>query len=223
MTKADQNLVERTLQSLMGSIVTGEFDSGLPPQEVLSVQLGVSRTVLREAIAKLEFSNILVSKPKVGMRVVPRNKWKILNPLVVESYFKDMPDHKRVLDMLVVFGDLGASAADSVSNCISRNLITPPEFSDTFLVQVDFQHWVFQESRNYITSEFAPLVRELLLTIAPLIDTTVTSPVMHHLRKIYWTTTGRYTLSVTNELYFAYESVKKVIEMDLRNPCAHAA
>lgn len=223
MSKTEQNRVEKTLQSLMGSIVAGEFDNGLPPQEELSIRLGVSRTVLREAISKLEFSNILVSKPKIGMRVMPRNKWKILNPLVVDSYFKVMPDPKRVLDMLVVFGDLGASAADSVSNRISRNIITPPEFSDTFLDQVEFQHWVFQESNNYITSGFAPLVRELLLVIAPLIDTTVTSPVMHHLRKLYWTTTGRWTPSIINDLYSTYDSVKKVIELDLRNPRVHAA
>ena len=49
------NLVERVFETLRDNILSGQFADGerLPPQELLGGQLGVSRTVVREALNKL--------------------------------------------------------------------------------------------------------------------------------------------------------------------------
>lgn len=218
-----QSSVEKTLQSLMEAIITGEFHNGLPPQEVLALRYNVSRTVLREAISKLEYSNIVVARPKTGSKVTPREQWKLLNPLVVDSYFKSMPNRKRLHDVLTIFGDVGGSAASSVSNRLSRNEIIVPEYDDTYLSAVKFQHWVFQESSNSIIAQFAPMIRDMLLNVAPLIDTTANAPVMHHLRTIYWTTTGRWTPNISNDLHFAYDAARQVIASEIHLSSIQAA
>jgi DNA-binding FadR family transcriptional regulator len=48
----------------------------IPNQDDLSKQLGVSRTVVREALSKLEFMNAISTAPKRGTTVNERSKWR---------------------------------------------------------------------------------------------------------------------------------------------------
>lgn len=77
------SLVDKTLERLIDLIIAMKLTK-LPPQEDLSKQFGVSRTVLREALAKLEFLNVLTPRPKTGTVINPASKWKVTNPEVLD-------------------------------------------------------------------------------------------------------------------------------------------
>jgi DNA-binding FadR family transcriptional regulator len=73
------SLVNKTLDSLMEVIFATDPGCTIPPQEELSVQFGVSRTVLREALSKLEYLNVISVRPKTGSKVNPPAEWRVIN------------------------------------------------------------------------------------------------------------------------------------------------
>lgn len=63
-------------------IVSGELRPGdpLPPEDELTADLAVSRTVLREAVRVLAAKGLVEARPKTGTRVRARKQWNILDP-----------------------------------------------------------------------------------------------------------------------------------------------
>ena len=55
----------------------------LPSEAELSLQFGVSRTVVREAIKGLEAKYLVRSRPRVGTVVLPRDEWALLDAEVL--------------------------------------------------------------------------------------------------------------------------------------------
>lgn len=72
----ENSRVARTLATLLKSIVDGKYGTTLPPQEKLSKDMGVSRTVMREALVILRFCNVLSIRPKIGTQIKPATEWK---------------------------------------------------------------------------------------------------------------------------------------------------
>jgi DNA-binding FadR family transcriptional regulator len=66
-------------------IVGGELQPGdpLPPEDDLTSNLAVSRTVLREAVRVLAAKGLVEARPKTGTRVRARSDWNILDPDVL--------------------------------------------------------------------------------------------------------------------------------------------
>jgi DNA-binding FadR family transcriptional regulator len=66
-------------------IVRGDLSPGepLPTEDELGSQLGVSRTVLREAVKVLAAKRLVESRPKTGTRVLERTDWNLLDPDVL--------------------------------------------------------------------------------------------------------------------------------------------
>ncbi len=84
------NLHSQTLRHLGEAIVAGQYprDKTLPPEPVLCVQLGVSRTVLRESVKSLVAKGLLSTGPKVGTRVLAEDHWNWLDPDVLTWKFR---------------------------------------------------------------------------------------------------------------------------------------
>lgn len=98
---------------LVAAIVTGTLAPGevLPPEGVLSQQFGVSRTVIRESVKRIEEKGLVVVAQGRGTTVNPPNMWNVLDPVVL-SAMVDHDDSLGVLDELsVVRGSLEASMA----------------------------------------------------------------------------------------------------------------
>jgi DNA-binding FadR family transcriptional regulator len=98
---------------LVAAIVTGTLAPGevLPPEGVLSQQFGVSRTVIRESVKRIEEKGLVVVAQGRGTTVNPPNLWNVLDPVVL-SAMVDHDDSLGVLDELsVVRGSLEASMA----------------------------------------------------------------------------------------------------------------
>ncbi len=83
-----QSLHHILAQDIGARILKGEFAPGslLPKEAEWSRSFGVSRTAVREAIKMLMAKGLIVSRPKIGSRVQPRNSWNLLDRDVLAWY-----------------------------------------------------------------------------------------------------------------------------------------
>lgn len=90
------SLVKETLDSTVELVVALGAGAILPPQDVLSRQMNVSRTVLREALSKLEYLNVISVRPKKGTTINPPSQWRVINGDVLEWRVRAGEDAARV-------------------------------------------------------------------------------------------------------------------------------
>ena len=76
----------RVIQDLGKRIITGEFPAGapLPGQDECCALLGVSRSVLREALRVMAAKGLIEARPKAGTFVRPREAWNFADRDILE-------------------------------------------------------------------------------------------------------------------------------------------
>ncbi|MGF7147485.1 DNA-binding FadR family transcriptional regulator [Sphingomonas zeicaulis] len=76
------------------AIVSGEYAPGdtLSGEVAFAEELEVSRSAYREAVQVLTAKGLVESRPKAGTRVLPRNRWNLLDPDVLAWAFAGEPD-----------------------------------------------------------------------------------------------------------------------------------
>lgn len=76
----ESNLTDRVAATLREQITQGGFSPGdvLPPETVIAERLGVSRTVLREAVSRLKVDGLVSSKQGVGLMVLDNRPSSVL-------------------------------------------------------------------------------------------------------------------------------------------------
>ena len=95
------------------AIVAGLHAEGstLPPEPALCEALGVSRTVVREAVKSLAAKGLVSIGPKVGTRVRPAEQWNWFDPDVVawqsrvgltREFLQDVQELRRVVEPAAV-------------------------------------------------------------------------------------------------------------------------
>jgi GntR family transcriptional regulator, transcriptional repressor for pyruvate dehydrogenase complex len=74
------NLTDRVASVLRDEITGGTFRPGdvLPPEQVIAARLGVSRTVLREAVSRLKVDGLVTSKQGRGLVVLNNRPSSVL-------------------------------------------------------------------------------------------------------------------------------------------------
>jgi len=108
-----KNVLGHTLDALGESIVSGRYEPGasIPPEPTLCDELGVSRTVVREAVKSLAAKGMLITGPKVGTRVLPSEQWNWFDPDVVawqcnagltRDFLRDLQELRRVVEPAAV-------------------------------------------------------------------------------------------------------------------------
>ena len=106
------------VHDLVAAIVTGEVPAGqtLPPEGVLSQTFGVSRTVIRESVKRIEEKGLVNIAQGRGTEVLPPGSWNVLDPVVLSALVEN-DDSVGVLDELaVVRGSLeGSMAAEAAT------------------------------------------------------------------------------------------------------------
>jgi DNA-binding FadR family transcriptional regulator len=80
------------------AILSGEFAPGetLPGEILFAEELNVSRGAYREAIQALTAKGLVESRPKAGTRVLPRQRWNLLDPDVLTWAFTGEPDAQLI-------------------------------------------------------------------------------------------------------------------------------
>lgn len=108
-----KNVHGNTVDLLGEDIVSGRYAVGaaLPPEPMLCDTLGVSRTVIREAVKSLVAKGLLVTGPKLGTRVLPEEHWNWFDPDVVvwqskinftREFLRDLQELRRVVEPAAV-------------------------------------------------------------------------------------------------------------------------
>jgi DNA-binding FadR family transcriptional regulator len=102
-----------TVDHLGLAIVGGRYPVGatIPPEPALCEELGVSRTVVREAVKSLIAKGLVSSGPKVGTKVLPPEQWNWFDPDVVVwqsragitiEFLRDLQELRRVVEPAAV-------------------------------------------------------------------------------------------------------------------------
>lgn len=102
---------------LVDLIVTGQLkeDDLLPPEGPLSEHFGVSRTVLRESVKRLEEKGLVIVSQGRGTQVRAPGYWNMLDPVVLSALI-DNDETVGVLDELtVVRASLESAMAGAVA------------------------------------------------------------------------------------------------------------
>ena len=108
-----KNVHGNTVDLLGEAIVAGRYAVGqsIPPEPVLCEQLGVSRTVVREAVKSLVAKGLIHTGPKVGTRVLPSEQWNWFDPDVIAwqsraglspEFIRDLQDLRLVVEPAAV-------------------------------------------------------------------------------------------------------------------------
>ena len=122
-----ERLSVAVVSELVELIVTGQIAENelLPPEGPLSEHFGVSRTVIRESVKRLEEKGLVIVTQGRGTQVARSGSWNMLDPLVLSALI-DNDESLGVLDELtVVRGNLesamaGAVAADHTPEGLTR-------------------------------------------------------------------------------------------------------
>jgi GntR family transcriptional regulator, galactonate operon transcriptional repressor len=90
------------VQALGRRIVAGEWVSGdsLPTETEFMAELGVGRSVVREAVRILNAKGLVRSRPMDGTRVMPRAEWRLLDPDLIQWRI-EAADRRTLFDDLL--------------------------------------------------------------------------------------------------------------------------
>jgi DNA-binding FadR family transcriptional regulator len=102
---------------LVELIVTGEIAEGnlLPPEGPLSEHFGVSRTVIRESVKRLEEKGLVIVAQGRGTQVARSGSWNMLDPIILSALI-DSDESLGILDELtIVRGNLESAMAGAVA------------------------------------------------------------------------------------------------------------
>ena len=108
-----RNVHRHTLDLLGEQIVAGHYAPGhsIPPEATLCETLGVSRTVVREAVKSLVAKGLIVTGPKLGTRVLDPEHWNWFDNDVVawqsragltREYLRDLQEMRRIIEPAAV-------------------------------------------------------------------------------------------------------------------------
>jgi DNA-binding FadR family transcriptional regulator len=108
-----KNVHGNTVDHLGAAIVSGRYppQTSMPPEPLLCEHLGVSRTVVREAVKSLIAKGLVTTGPKVGTRVLPPEQWNWFDPDVIvwqsqvgltPEFLRDLQELRRVVEPAAV-------------------------------------------------------------------------------------------------------------------------
>ncbi len=101
---AQKNLSYVLAEKLAKQILRGEYEAGsiLPGEIELGELFGVSRTAVREAVKTLTAKGMVLPRPRIGTRVMPRTHWNFLDKELLtwwmtEENFNDVVEYFLVM------------------------------------------------------------------------------------------------------------------------------
>jgi DNA-binding FadR family transcriptional regulator len=165
--------------SALGShIISGRIPPGavLPPEAELTQDLGVSRSVLREAILVLTAKGLLESRQRLGTRVRAREHWNLLDPDILD-WMLESADDTQILNLfeirMVVEPAMAAIAAERASperigkiGAALKGMEAAIESLEDFIPpDLEFHEEILRASGNEFLGALGTLVRDAVLTV----------------------------------------------------------
>jgi DNA-binding FadR family transcriptional regulator len=118
----------RVLETVGRAVVRGELEAGhVDTVEGIGLRTGASRSIVREATRVLVSLGLLSAGRRVGLTVLGRQRWDVLDPAVIR-WRLDSPDRDRQIDelrdlRLAVEPEAARSAASRRSAAQARSIV----------------------------------------------------------------------------------------------------
>lgn len=105
------------------AILSGQYAPGdiLSGEVAFAEELEVSRSAYREAVQVLTAKGLVESRPKAGTRILPRNRWNLLDPDVLAWAFAGEPDIDFVRNLFELRAIVEPAAARIAAERRDRN------------------------------------------------------------------------------------------------------
>jgi DNA-binding FadR family transcriptional regulator len=177
LTSLPTGAVKDTVEQLGRRIAHGEFKTGavFPKEEELVDELGVSRTVVREAIKVLCGKGMIRTARRYGSRVCPFDDWNLLDPDVIRWHDPNGPLASRLFseatELRLIFEPEAAALAAINANREQRETILAaaqslhPEDDDPEWIGADyaFHATILEASGNLMLSQLESLIYAVLV------------------------------------------------------------
>ena len=166
----------QTLHRLGEAIVAGHYvcERSIPPEPLLCVELGVSRTVLREAVKSLVAKGLLSTGPKVGTRVRAHEHWNLLDPDVLvwqfrvgltPEFLRSVSELRRLVEpasLALATQRATAEQLAAIEQTFSRMQQAVAAGLDDLSHDLRFHHLLLEASGNRLLIQMSKLLRALL-------------------------------------------------------------
>lgn len=172
-----KSLVDRAAERLANGIAGGAYpENRLPSQAVLQQQLGVSRTVIREAIGTLVARGMLDVQAGSGSRVTPTRRWKMFDGEMVmlrllaqqrePAFMGDLMEFRALIEP--VAAAQAALRADDIDRRVIRScyraLLAANDPASVMAAAIEFHVAILMASGHQVLEQMADLLRALLAT-----------------------------------------------------------
>lgn len=169
-------LRQRTVESIGYRIIDNTYPPGhrFASQDELSVELGVSRTVVREALGLLRDKGLIESRPKAGTVVSDCRSWNLLDPDVLRwsiAARSAMTTLRHVAEVRLVIEPAAARLAarrrsdETVAELRSLHLAMTEavnDFARYIAADLAFHDAVFRAAGNPVLAHMAETIRVAL-------------------------------------------------------------
>ncbi|MCL4302409.1 MAG: FadR family transcriptional regulator [Anaerolineae bacterium] len=170
-----QKLVDRVVQALEELIISRQLepDTKLPPERDLADQLGVSRTVLREAVRILVTKGLLETQPGKGTLVRKLTREQVVEPLSLllrnhtsgEISFDQLYQVRSILEVEIAgLAALQASEADiaQLKQIVANMEATQNDVVILAVHDADFHSALAKMTHNPLLAILVDSIRDLL-------------------------------------------------------------
>jgi DNA-binding FadR family transcriptional regulator len=173
-----KNVHGHTLDLLGEAIVAGRYAPGsaIPPEPTLCEELGVSRTVVREAVKSLVAKGLLVTGPKVGTRVLPSKGWNWFDPDVVawqskagltREFLREVHEMRRIVEPAAVALAAQRATAEDIAEieaAYAGMKAAIDHGGDYVTHDLRFHHGLLKASHNRMVEQMSKALGALLRT-----------------------------------------------------------
>ena len=173
-----KNVHGNTVDHLGEAIVAGRYAVGasIPPEPLLGEELGVSRTVVREAVKSLIAKGLITTGPKVGTRVLSEEHWNWFDPDVIawqskagltREFLRDLQDLRRVVEPAALRLAAARATADDIAEielAYAGMKRAVEEGGDYVTYDLRFHQGLLRASRNRMLVQMSKALGALLRT-----------------------------------------------------------
>lgn len=172
---ASENLHDRVTRALAVRVLEAERASEplfFPNEADLCHELGVSRTILREAVKVLADKGMVEVRPRSGTRARPRPEWKLLDPDILAWQAELGPDARFLRDLCEVrlaiepiaagFAALRATAEeiDAIGRCLEQRETRSASEEEIAELDLRFHAAVVEASHNLLLEQLSAAIRQ---------------------------------------------------------------